>query len=150
MNRYCWQLAAKVAGLLDKGITRTLFASGAKHSVAQRGPKKCRRVDHDIAFKSVFEALQAKKFRSPGAVARAEDWDESVRRAQEQHNLQMMNYLQESHNAFKNKKQLQMALDASTCGGESTMLSAIVDPSTQTACWGVPQAMHGHPTLGPT
>lgn len=149
VHRWCWDSVRAFAAHMDRSMGEgSKFPISAENMHAQRSNQKRRRIDHDMAYSAIFQSIRSKKFRVPQAAARSRHWDVAERRARRQNDLHMRKYMQASFDKFSGMKQLHIALDESSLGGEATMLAAVVDPHSQMACWVVPQVPSSKTTTG--
>jgi hypothetical protein len=105
------------------------------------GPKKKRRIDHDVQAAIVHNALQEGRARTPGQLARAyPELNESTVKSWVPRHMGCYKYALSSH--FKSSSSITIAFDAGRFGSpkEETVTFAVTDNKTGCAGWLPPQA----------
>lgn len=145
LEEYTYRMVVDLASCIDELVSApAMWGSEPPRDSAARGPTKRKRIDEDCATGVVQACARSKRFRSALAPQRSGEWDVSRQRAQAQASMTMHKYIVGSRSAFDGKVQVHMAVDESNFGGEGTLLMCFVEPTSQIACWGVPQALAAH------
>jgi hypothetical protein len=121
-------------------MKKELWQENAEHIVAARGTKRRMRLDSDMAGATLKELVQSKRFRSGRQAARAGNVDMDTRSISDADEIKMRRYWAAMLGLWTACKQLSMATDESSVGGEATMISCVWDHVRKLGGWLLVQA----------
>lgn len=145
MEGWCRSLIVCAAAALDKELAEPdKWSRSAENAPALRGPKRRMRLGQDLLAAAAGQMVTSKRFKSAACVARSGALDIHANTAKVVEGGHVQRYMAATMDVFSQAKQVHITTDASTVGGESTMVTAMYSHSVCISAWAVPQAMGGH------